>query len=189
LKQPSTNVNIQGTIINLILDSGSSVNIIDEKQWSSMKNKPPLKPAKLRIYAYGSKVPISFIGVFDSIVQSGNKTTAATFYVTNDSNISLMGYKTASDLNLLRINVNSVNCTEPLITVDDLTRMHPELFNGIGKLKDFQVTLHIDKSVMPVAQPHRRIPFHMRKKVEKEIASLLEQDVTVLAYRIITDST
>src|SRR5208282_308941 len=61
LKQPRTNVNIQGTLINLILDSGSSVNIIDEKQWSSMKNKPPLKPAKLRIYAYDSKIPISLI--------------------------------------------------------------------------------------------------------------------------------
>ena len=27
--------------------------------------------------------------------------------------------------------------------------------------------LHIGESVKPTAQPHRRIPFHMRKKVKK----------------------
>jgi len=31
--------------------------------------------------------------------------------------------------------------------------------------------------VKPVVQPHRRIPFHLRKKVEDEIQELLEQDI------------
>ena len=51
------------------------------------------------------------------------------------------------------------------------------LFEGIGKLKDKEIKLHIDESVSPVAQPHRRIPFHMRDKVEKELQRLEQLDV------------
>ncbi|KAL7851862.1 hypothetical protein SRHO_G00176470 [Serrasalmus rhombeus] len=54
---------------------------------------------------------------------------------------------------------------------------HPELFQGIGKLKDFQVKLHIDTSVQPTCQPHRRVPFHVRQKVEKELQKLRENDI------------
>ena len=45
-------------------------------------------------------------------------------------------------------------------------------FEGLGKLKDYKVKLHVDPSVPPVAQPPRRIPFHLRKKVSKELEIL-----------------
>ena len=35
-------------------------------------------------------------------------------------------------------------------------------------MKDFQVHLHIDTSVPPVTQPHRRIPFHELGKLERQ---------------------
>jgi hypothetical protein len=44
-------------------------------------------------------------------------------------------------------------------------------------LKGFQVELHIDKSIKPITQPHRRIPFHIRKKVEQELQYLEENDI------------
>ena len=47
----------------------------------------------------------------------------------------------------------------------------------IGKLKNYQVKLHIDNSVKPVAQGHRRVPFHLRKKVEQELEKLETQDI------------
>ena len=34
-----------------------------------------------------------------------------------------------------------------------------------GKLHNFEVTLHIKSSVPPVAQPARKIPFHIRRKI------------------------
>ena len=40
--------------------------------------------------------------------------------------------------------------------------------NRIGKFKDVKVKLHIDKNVIPVAQPERRIPFLLREKVRTE---------------------
>ena len=47
----------------------------------------------------------------------------------------------------------------------------------IGKLKDFEVKLHVDPSVQPVIQPQRRIPFHLRKKVDAELDKLEKQGI------------
>ena len=41
-------------------------------------------------------------------------------------------------------------------------------------MKDFQVEHHIDPSVPPVMQPHRRIPFHLREKLDAELDNKLE---------------
>ena len=62
-------------------------------------------------------------------------------------------------------------------TSDVLIQQFPTLFDGIGKLKDREVSLHIDDSVTPVAQPQRRIPFHMRKEVEEELDNLERQGI------------
>ena len=44
-------------------------------------------------------------------------------------------------------------------------------------MKDFQVELHIDPSVPPVTQPHRRIKFHLRKKLDAELDKLERQGI------------
>jgi hypothetical protein len=56
--------------------------------------------------------------------------------------------------------------------VTKLCNEYSEIFNGIGKLKDFQVKIHTDESVKPVVQPHRRILFHIHKLVESELGRL-----------------
>lgn len=46
------------------------------------------------------------------------------------------------------------------------------MFQGISKLKGAEMKLHIDPTVVPVAQQARRIPFHVRKKVEVELEEM-----------------
>lgn len=47
----------------------------------------------------------------------------------------------------------------------------------MGKLKDYHLQLHIDSSVVPVAQPIRRLPFSVRKLVEEKLQQLEQLDV------------
>lgn len=47
----------------------------------------------------------------------------------------------------------------------------------MGKLNDFQIKLHIRKDVPPVTQPHRRVPFHVRKRIEAELQRLQDFEV------------
>ena len=59
-----------------------------------------------------------------------------------------------------------------------VSKYSQSVFSGkIGKFKNHQVTLHIDKSVPPVAQRERRIPFALRKKVNKELDKLVEAGI------------
>ena len=44
------------------------------------------------------------------------------------------------------------------------------------KLKNYQLKLRIDESVTPLQQSVRRLLYHTRKKVSKEIVRFLEND-------------
>ena len=54
--------------------------------------------------------------------------------------------------------------------VDRLAEEYSDLFSGLGKLKNYQVKLHIDKDLPPVAQPHRRVLFHVQKQLEEQLS-------------------
>jgi len=59
----------------------------------------------------------------------------------------------------------------------DVLKDFADMFQGVGKLKDFQLKLHINKNVQPVAQPVRRLPFGLRDKVDKKLDELLQEDI------------
>ena len=68
------------------------------------------------------------------------------------------------------------------LSQDQLCAKYPSLFQGIGKLKSVQVKLHIDPTVKPVAQPARRIPFHVRQKVEEELDGMEQKGIIERVY-------
>ena len=92
---------------------------------------------------------------------------------------SLLGKKTATDLGLLRVG------PEYLIMVDQsvgtavhvILNKHDAVFNVVGKLKDYQLKVHLNPDITPVAQPQRRLPFHVRKDVEKKLQELRDLDI------------
>ena len=53
----------------------------------------------------------------------------------------------------------------------------PKVFQGLGKLKGYQLKFHIDQDIHPVAQPVSRIPFSSRNKVNEKLEDLLKLDV------------
>ena len=54
---------------------------------------------------------------------------------------------------------------------EDIFDKYKSCFEGLGKLKDFQLDIPIDQNVKPVAQPMRRVPFSMREKLEQKPSS------------------
>ena len=59
----------------------------------------------------------------------------------------------------------------------DIRRKFADVFAGVGKLKNYQLKLHVDKTVQPIVQPVRRLPFGLREKVEKKLDELLEKEI------------
>ena len=48
--------------------------------------------------------------------------------------------------------------------VSDFLKAFPHLLNGMGEYKGKPVRIQVDESARPMAQPHRRIPFHVKNK-------------------------
>lgn len=81
-------------------------------------------------------------------------------YIVRGNSGSLLNYQTAVDLDIIPV-IKS-------ITSDQILDEYLDRFEAIGKIKDLQLHILENESKAPVAQPHRRIPFHMRKEVEAE---------------------
>ncbi|CAB4029395.1 Hypothetical predicted protein [Paramuricea clavata] len=61
--------------------------------------------------------------------------------------------------------------------LQDILKKYPQNFEGLGKLKNHQVKLHVDPSVKPVASPARPVPYHLKERIRTEIDKITAQDV------------
>ena len=59
----------------------------------------------------------------------------------------------------------------------DICEKYADILTGVGKLKNFQLKLHVNKDIKPVAQPVRRLPFGLRDKVDEKLDELLSKDI------------
>ena len=53
------------------------------------------------------------------------------------------------------------------MNVDIIIEEYKDIFEGIVKLKDTELTLHLDKSFPPAVQPTGKIPYNLRQKLLK----------------------
>ena len=159
-KTPAITANMLNTKVDFLIDTGASVNILNGHDYDKLSIKPKLRNPSPLIYAYGSKEPLPVCGSFSANIGYKEKYISARFYVVNTSGSqsqlhNLLSADTAEALNIIRFAFSSSVSTH-------IPDQFPSLFDGgIGKIDGGRVKLHIDTSVQPVAQRHRRIPFHV----------------------------
>ena len=96
---------------------------------------------------------ISSEHIFDPVV--------VVFDVVCDAKESLLCYDTSVKLKL--VTVTNAVVSLPL-NIHNIVNKFPDRFQGIGCYNGGTVHLHINPDIIPVSQPHRRQPFHTRKK-------------------------
>ncbi|XP_046748852.1 uncharacterized protein K02A2.6-like [Diprion similis] len=175
------NITLQvgGIPINFIIDSGSSCNIIDRGEWEILKKRgircKSYQTART-LYAYGSDSPLKLMGAFKAEIGTRNGSTIQTEIIVLDGKgEALLGKETAVQLGVLQIGTNINTIEEP-----DIPNFEEEFkkgFQGVGKLKDYQLEIPINKEIRPVAQPVRRMPYNLREAQESIINELLENDI------------
>ena len=55
--------------------------------------------------------------------------------------------------------------------------MYPECFTGLGKFKDFEYHLNVDKNVKLVVDAPCRIALSLQGKLEKEVEEMVRQGI------------
>ena len=172
---PSVNISLDksGEIFPFFIDTGASVNIIDEKTFKKLDCS--LEKSHTNIFAYGSDNPLSVLGKFTTKCAYGDASVKTEFFVVStvdgQKGGNLLSANTAKELKLIQF---AFACTP---TTPDICDEFPELSEGMGKMEGVKVKFHVDPDVRPKQQSHRRIPFHMRKRVEDELKRLEQLDI------------
>ncbi|XP_070174370.1 uncharacterized protein [Littorina saxatilis] len=158
--------------VEMIVDSGASCNIINSAVAAKLKRRGlEFESCHKTIHPYGSPPILARRCTTTDVQIAGRTPVTAEFLVIPGSSPPLLGRSTSEALGVLHIGVNHVRQDQ------DPLSQYPGICDGIGKLKHFEVALHIDKTVPPVARKHSRIPFHLRDKVAAELKKLETEDV------------
>ena len=103
------------------------------------------------------------------------------FVVIESEGHALLGRETAIAIGVLKLGpqINSLQLSpegesrEPII----LDKFPAGCCEGIGKFKNFQLKIPIDAEVQSVAQPVRRVPYHVWEKLTNRLKELVELDI------------
>ena len=171
---PSCDVLIANTPVKVMIDSGTTVSLINGATFLVINKKKTfeLEDTKHKIYPYGSRIPIPVKGKISTDIKFQNKITGATVFVVQGDAENLLSCDTSKKLGILQIRLNAVTCEDH--NLDTMLKEFDCLFEPIEKIKGKVIKLHIDDSVPPKHQSHRRLPFHIRADVEKKNLNVLK---------------
>ncbi|XP_044182144.1 uncharacterized protein K02A2.6-like [Acropora millepora] len=140
-------VNIGGIPVEMIIDSGASANVISQALWEQLKKQ------HIKCVSRRSTKKLYAYGAVTPLEVIGTFTT----------DLSLGSKSVSAEVSASKGKENHYwEENQPL---------------RIGKLKGFQLKLHIDEQVQPAAEPLGRPPFSLKEKIEKKLDELLREDI------------
>ena len=138
---PNYNVEVNGVVIPVLIDSGSTLNLINEHTYNKLKDPKHLNKSNVRIFAYQSKTPLPQRGKFRARVKYKSIFMDTTFYVISGQGPSILSKQTSEALNLLRVGppkgvetINSIDQTEQnkFGNLQRVIEKYQDLFHGVG---------------------------------------------------------
>jgi hypothetical protein len=126
-------ININGHQTSILVDSGSTVNILSYdacKRLFGDKLSKLIRTSKTTVLPYGSKTAIKLMGEIDCMVETKSAYSIVKFQVVPTGQ-SLIGYPTGHELSLIRV----CNFVIDSGQTDWKTEFKP-VFSGIGKMRD-----------------------------------------------------
>ena len=173
---PRATVDILGTNIDMGIHSQASVNAINSEQYEAMVQKPELREWQDVAYSFDGTKPLKAVGAYAKV---NGRSAALEFIVFAGVNSNLLGYRSCVQLGLLpELNKQVHQLTGETSFSKNVKRQYPTLFTGrIGKLPGVELKLHIDQSIAPAYEAHRKIAYRLRDKVEAELRKMEEDDI------------
>ncbi|CAB3996604.1 Hypothetical predicted protein [Paramuricea clavata] len=160
-----TTVKINGQDVLFLVDTGATVDIIDSTTYANLKRKNGAGGNLLSAKTAQDLGLVQLIHTISGFLNKINKQRK-----TKQNNT----HSTACETNP-EINTSVPQSKDPKI--QEIINKYSTFFKGQGKLNNQQIKLHIRDDVKPVMQRQRRIPYHVRNDVSKELKKLEEQDI------------
>ena len=85
----------------MLIDSESTLSIIDKTTYNHLHEAEPLTPTYIKVYTYQTSTPIELEVKFNCSATANISTIATTFYVMKSTEKCIIGKNTSELLNLL----------------------------------------------------------------------------------------
>ena len=165
------NVYLNEVPIEMVLDTGASLSIINQATFDEIKQHSPtvtLVPSTARLQTYtGELIPI--VGSTQLSVRYGTIETCLSVQVVDGTGPNLMG---RDWLNRLKVTGGQVNLVEHDQLKEVLDKHKAVMDGSLGCLKGAKVNLIVDDKVKPKFYKPRTVPLMLKDKVEQELSRL-----------------
>ena len=180
LESPSTiPVLIEDKPIDKVVDSGASCNLISHEVFQSMFGGiVPFTPCNKQVFPYLATKALDLVGscTLNVCVPQTNANMCTEFCFVPGRVATLLGRELSESLGILKVGIPVNSCNVNITPRADkkavLRAKYPRVFQDLCKHKGFQLKLHINPNIKPLAQPIRRIPFSRRQKVNEKLGEL-----------------
>ena len=91
-------VTLQGEPVEIIIDTGAFVNILQSSTYNSLQDRPTLQPTSTRIFPYGERSPLPVLGMANFNIGYNSERFLVTFHVVKGTAGNLLGYNAAEKI-------------------------------------------------------------------------------------------
>ena len=131
-QSPRVNVTVAGHQFSILVDTGSTINVIDKKTFDKMKGLA-LQKTKVKAYPYNTVKPVEFLGKFESLVKTKSRFAVATFFVLQQENSGcLLSATTAQEMGIITLKLNKISTEAP----ENVTSSDPRINAIVQKYKE-----------------------------------------------------
>ena len=128
---PLIQISVNNIPINMVIDTGASIGIIDEHTFNTVRQNAPiaLQRSSTHIFAYGATTQLPVMGKFEATLACSTGSTTSQIHVIKGNFGCLLSYQTVSALGLIMININKL---QPEYTGhEQLLKEYAHLFDGL----------------------------------------------------------
>ena len=112
-----------GAKFKITIDTGATINVIDGDTFNKMKDIT-LTRTNTKAFAYTTKSPVEFLGKFETVIETRNRISVATFYVAKGKNCgNLLSLSTAQDLGLVSLHIDKLTSKDA--TLENILQNFP----------------------------------------------------------------
>ncbi|XP_064396342.1 uncharacterized protein K02A2.6-like [Halichondria panicea] len=164
-------MSVSGVDLDFEVDTGASVSLMGEADYSKLFPKHPLVQSEVRLQTYLGE-PISVVGSVVVKVEYGGQTADLPLIVVKGNGPTLLG---RNWLKAIRLDWQSIYYTEPA-GLPKVLEKYSEIFeDGQGTFKGYEAHLEINPNAQPRYNKARTIPYSKRKGVEDELDRLVAE--------------
>lgn len=179
----SVRLMINNHLDRVIADTGARISVCGTTQAKKWGLLGKMYPSKIKIKPYNSN-PIKVHGEARCAVTYGSTSVPVVWHIISGDCEPILSGNSSLQLGIIEFK-KPEETFQPILMIESVEKeelqnilaRYPQNFHGLGKLKNYQTKLHVNKDIKPVNVPAHSFPYHLQARAQAEIDEMIRNDV------------